>query len=104
MATTWAVLGAATIVAPFWGERFRRSRGGAARWPRRWSCSRPAQCCRWCCPDTWLLASAALVGGSIFMVPAAVTLLVRNELPAPPGARSPRSRHAKVRDRPGAGR
>ena len=82
VAITWAALGCATIVAPMlWGERFRASRGGRSMAEALALVAIGTALALFAHGTAALVASATLVGASVFMVPSAVTLLVRNELP-----------------------
>lgn len=82
VAIMWAVLGCATIVAPMlWGERFRASRGGRSLAEALALVTAGTVLPLFAHGTLALIASAALVGASVFMVPSAVTLLVRSELP-----------------------
>lgn len=82
VAFTWAVLGVANIVAPLaWGDRFRRARGGRSMAEALALFAAGAMLPLIVPGAMALAASALLVGGSVFMVPSAVTLVVRDELP-----------------------
>lgn len=89
VAVVWALLGAATIVAPVvWGARFRRARGGRSMAEAMATVAVGALLPLLSTRPPVLAASAALFGVSLFMIPAAVTLLVRNELPRPAWGRA----------------
>ena len=82
VATVWALLGSATIAGPaVWGRRFRRSRGGRSMAEALTAFGIGALLPLLSTHVAALLASAVLVGGSVFMIPSSVTLLIRHELP-----------------------
>lgn len=82
VAAVWALLGTATIAAPaLWGRRFRASRGGRSMAEALATITAGALVPLFSTHQAALIASAVLVGGSVFMIPSSVTLLVRNELP-----------------------
>ncbi|MDQ6638418.1 MAG: YbfB/YjiJ family MFS transporter [Pseudomonadota bacterium] len=82
VALTWSLLGGASVVAPsLWGERFRRPRGGRPMAEALALVSVGVLIPLFVANAFALALSALLVGASVFMVPSALTLLLRAELP-----------------------
>ena len=89
VAGIWALLGLATIAAPVvWGARFRASRGGRSMSEALAAVAVGALLPLLSTRLPVLAASAMLVGVSVFMIPASVTLLIRAELPRPAWGRA----------------
>jgi predicted MFS family arabinose efflux permease len=81
VALTWSLLGGASVFAPLlWGERFRRARGGRSMSKALALVSIGVVIPLLKANPLALATSALLVGASVFMVPAALTLLFRAEL------------------------
>lgn len=84
VATTWSVLGIGTIIAPLiWRKPLERWRGGHPMAIALALLSVGSVIPLLSAGFGWMLASAALFGVGMFLVPASVTALVRHGLPKP---------------------
>ena len=83
VAVTWSLLGIATLIAPtLWGERFHHLGGGRPMAEALALLAVGASLPLLSASLVMACVSALLVGVSVFMVPAAMTLLIRSELPS----------------------